>query len=56
MRFHLNILMVKRKLKHNLKKNLTAEFGSEKAKDLMERYDNGDIVSPIQEAIKEDSR
>ena len=45
--------MVERKLKHNLKKNLTAEFGSERAKDLMERYDNGDIVSPIQEAMKE---
>ena len=44
----------KKKTKAQLKKELTAEFGSEKAKELMERYDNGDIVSPIQEAMKEE--
>lgn len=43
----------RKKTKAQLKKELTAEFGSERAKDLMERYDNGDIVSPIQEAMKE---
>ena len=41
----------KKKSKTQLKKELTREFGAEKANELIKRYENGEIVSPLQEAL-----
>ena len=41
----------KKKSKTQLKKELTREFGAEKTNELIKRYENGEIVSPLQEAL-----